>query len=64
MTGAMADFFMIDYFFSTFVPEIIRSNTMKRTINNDGITATVVLTNEVAGKESTPEVRRSVVTRW
>jgi hypothetical protein len=37
---------------------------MKRTINNDGITATIALKNEVAGKASMPEVRRRVVTGW
>jgi hypothetical protein len=36
---------------------------MKRTVNNNGITATLVLKNEVAGKASMPLVQRVVVAR-
>jgi hypothetical protein len=35
---------------------------MMKSIENKGITATVALKNEVAGKASMPEVRRIVVT--
>jgi hypothetical protein len=36
--------------------------TMMESIENKGITATIALKNEVAGKASMPEVRRRVVT--
>jgi hypothetical protein len=34
---------------------------MKKSIENKGITATIALKNEVAGKASMPEVQRRVV---
>jgi hypothetical protein len=37
---------------------------MMKSIENKGITATIALKNEVAGKASMPEVRRRMVTRW
>jgi hypothetical protein len=37
---------------------------MKKSVENRGITATVTLKNEVAGKASMPQVRRRVVTGW
>jgi hypothetical protein len=34
---------------------------MKKSIENNGITASIALKNEVAGKASMPEVRRRMV---
>jgi hypothetical protein len=46
---------------NTFVTYIIQTK-MKKSIENKGITATLALKNEVAGKAQMPEVRRKVVT--
>jgi hypothetical protein len=37
---------------------------MMKNVEKKGITATIALKNEVAGKASMPEVRCRVVTRW
>jgi hypothetical protein len=37
--------------------------TMMKSIENKGITVTIALKNELAGKASMPEVRRRMITR-
>jgi hypothetical protein len=49
-------------FFTTFVSVKIRTK-MKKSIENNGITTTNALKNEVTGKAQMTEVRRRVVTR-